>query len=157
MYALFTYYVFQFAAFNNPDLNQIPLTSFLGFGNARSLAKLWGIIANGGSYNNKTLLTPDMVRLLGTPVVAGRSWDGLLDVSVGRGVFFLPTPQVNPWNCKCKCMVNEFEGVSKGLKKDTHVTKLIPIRNQIFKIKLQYELTKFLNIFFHQQLPANTL
>lgn len=82
-----------FAAFNNPDLNQIPLTSFLGFGNARSLAKLWGIIANGGSYNNKTLLTPDMVHLLGTPVVAGRSWDGLLDVSVGRGVFFLPTPQ----------------------------------------------------------------
>lgn len=82
-----------FAAFNSPDLNQIPMSSFLGFGNARSLAKLWGIIANGGTYKNKTLMTPDMVRLLGTPVAAGRSLDGIVDVPLGRGVFFLPTPQ----------------------------------------------------------------
>lgn len=82
-----------FAAFNSPDLNQIPLTSFLGYGNARSLAKLWGIIANGGTYNNKTLLNPEVIRILGTPVVAGESLDGLLNVAVGRGVFFLPTPQ----------------------------------------------------------------
>lgn len=89
------HYLFQFAAFNSPDLNQIPTSSFLGFGNARSLAKLWGIIANGGTYKNKTLMTPDMVRLLGTPVAAGRSLDGIVDVPLGRGVFFLPTPQVD--------------------------------------------------------------
>ncbi|XP_061181860.1 BAI1-associated protein 3-like [Saccostrea echinata] len=82
-----------FAAFNNPDLNQIPLTSFLGFGNSRSLAKLWGILANGGTYNNNTLLNPAMINLLGSPLISGRSKDGVLDTTVGRGVFFLPTPQ----------------------------------------------------------------
>ncbi|XP_048763866.2 uncharacterized protein LOC125671923 isoform X2 [Ostrea edulis] len=82
-----------FSAFNNPDLNQIPLTSFLGFGNSRSLAKLWGIVANGGTYKNKTLLTPAMIDLLETPVTSGRSVDGLFNISVGRGVFFLSIPQ----------------------------------------------------------------
>ncbi|XP_062606408.1 beta-lactamase domain-containing protein 2-like [Saccostrea cucullata] len=82
-----------FAAYNNPDLNQIPFTSFLGFGNSRSLAKLWGILANGGTYKNTTLLNSSMINMLGTPLTSGRSEDGLFDVAVGRGVFFLPTPQ----------------------------------------------------------------
>ncbi|XP_062614250.1 beta-lactamase domain-containing protein 2-like [Saccostrea cucullata] len=82
-----------FAAYNNPDLNQIPFTSFLGFGNSRSLAKLWGILANGGTYKNTTLLNSSTINTLGTPLTSGRSKDGLFDVAVGRGVFFLPTPQ----------------------------------------------------------------
>ena len=56
---------------NNPYVRQVPCGSYSGYGTARDLAKLMGILANGGSYNGTTFMSPETVRLL-TEVLTDR-------------------------------------------------------------------------------------
>ena len=49
---------------NNPWVRQVPCGSYSGYGTARDLAKLMGILANGGSYNGKNYMSPETIRLL---------------------------------------------------------------------------------------------
>ena len=56
---------------NNPQNRDITVSSLTGTGTARGLAKLYGIVANGGTDNQHKLLSTDMIRELSTPVVSG--------------------------------------------------------------------------------------
>ena len=56
---------------NNPQNRDITVSSLTGTGTARGLAKLYGIVANGGTENQHELLSADMIRELSTPVVSG--------------------------------------------------------------------------------------
>ena len=47
------------------------MSSLTGTGTARGLAKLYGIVANGGTDNQHELLSADMIIELSTPVVSG--------------------------------------------------------------------------------------
>ena len=47
------------------------MSSLTGTGTARGLAKLYGIVANGGTDNQDELLSTDMIKELSTPVVLG--------------------------------------------------------------------------------------
>lgn len=59
------------SVFNNPDLREVPLTSATVTTTAAGIAKLYGILANGGSTKDKVLLTAEQVRKLSTPLVRG--------------------------------------------------------------------------------------
>ena len=70
----------------DPARRCIPLSSFNGHGTARSLAKLYGILANGGKEKDKVLLSTKMIDLLFSPVVTGISLDMGHNNTLGRGV-----------------------------------------------------------------------
>lgn len=70
----------------DPVRRCIPLSSFNGHGTARSLAKLYGILANGGKEKGKVLLSTKMIDLLFSPVVTGISLDMGHNNTLGRGV-----------------------------------------------------------------------
>ncbi|KAK3611812.1 hypothetical protein CHS0354_040482 [Potamilus streckersoni] len=56
---------------NNPDVREVTISSYSGTGTARGLAKLYGILANGGSTNGKQLLSRATIDKLSIPLVAG--------------------------------------------------------------------------------------
>ncbi|XP_071157127.1 beta-lactamase domain-containing protein 2-like [Mytilus edulis] len=71
---------------NDPARRCIPLSSFNGHGNARSLAKLYGILANGGKDKGKTLMSLETIRTLFSPIISGHTLDlGEYEV-LGRGL-----------------------------------------------------------------------
>ncbi|XP_005109262.2 beta-lactamase domain-containing protein 2 [Aplysia californica] len=53
---------------NDAELRSIGLASAVGFGNARSLAKLYDFLSNNGTVQGKRLLSKDHVKSLSTPV-----------------------------------------------------------------------------------------
>ncbi|XP_071944338.1 beta-lactamase domain-containing protein 2-like [Antedon mediterranea] len=57
--------------YNDPYVRSIEIPSALGIGTAESLAKIYGILANGGSFNGKTLLSPGLIEKLNSVVVPG--------------------------------------------------------------------------------------
>ena len=76
----------------------MPCGSYSGYGTARDLAKLMGILANGGSYNGKSYMSPEIVRLL-TEVLTDRSDEVLPWPQVyGRGTTPLLSPLVSRYN-----------------------------------------------------------
>lgn len=57
---------------NNPYNRDITVSSASGAGTARGLAKLYGILANGGSHQGKQLLSTDLISKLAIPVALGK-------------------------------------------------------------------------------------
>ena len=82
---------------NNPYVRQVPCGSYSGYGTARDLAKLMGILANGGSYNGKSYMSPETTRLLTEVLTEGAEYVmGMPDLQFGRGVSPFPSPLVSP-------------------------------------------------------------
>lgn len=75
---------------NNPDFRCIPCASSHGIGTARALAKLMGILANGGKLEEKVLLTPQAIDLLGRPLSEDTDRFLLRKVTFGPGTMLLP-------------------------------------------------------------------
>ena len=81
---------------NNPNIRQVPCGSISGYGTARDLAKLVGILANGGTYEGRTYLSAETVRQL-TEALTERD-DEVLPVSFmvyGRGTTPFRSPAVS--------------------------------------------------------------
>ena len=62
---------------NDPDNRELPVPSTHGHATAASMAKLFGIVGNGGMANGKTLLSQEAINRFTKPLVAG------IDVSFG--------------------------------------------------------------------------
>ena len=79
---------------NNPYVRQIPCGSFNGYGTSRDLAKVMGILANGGSYNGKSYMSPETVRLL-TEVLTDKMDEVIrIPAAIGRGTVVIKSPMV---------------------------------------------------------------
>merc|ERR1712226_748113 len=78
-------------SFNNPMLRDTPIPSVFGFGKADSVAKLYGIIANGGKYKGKQYMSPEIITKLTESLYEGPDvlLAGML-VNYGRGFFLMP-------------------------------------------------------------------
>ena len=70
---------------NDPDYREIGCGSSHGFGTARGLAKLMGILANGGKHNGQTLLSSDVINHLRTPLSDEFDRVVLRDMAFGPG------------------------------------------------------------------------
>ncbi|KAL3870979.1 hypothetical protein ACJMK2_039004 [Sinanodonta woodiana] len=57
---------------NSPDVREVTVSSYSGTGSARGLAKLYGILANGGSTDGKQLLSKSTIEQLSIPAVSGQ-------------------------------------------------------------------------------------
>ena len=78
---------------NDPKFREIPCGSSHGFGTATSIAKLFGILSNGGMHEGKRLLSMTAIARLNEPLSVG--WDNVLrmQITYGRGVTLR---EVNP-------------------------------------------------------------
>ncbi|KAL3871009.1 hypothetical protein ACJMK2_039034 [Sinanodonta woodiana] len=79
---------------NNPEIREITVSSYSATGTARGLAKLYGILANGGTYQGKQLLSKEVIEKLSSTVIEG------FDVVIqADGVKYGPGVQIklNPW------------------------------------------------------------
>ncbi|OWF54642.1 Beta-lactamase domain-containing protein 2 [Mizuhopecten yessoensis] len=83
----------KIAMLRNPEIRQVPLVSVMGHGNARSLAKLYGILANGGQINGKQMISQEMIHVLNKPVVSKLSLDLHRPATYGLGLIFFDNPQ----------------------------------------------------------------
>ncbi|XP_069121987.1 beta-lactamase domain-containing protein 2-like [Argopecten irradians] len=83
----------KIAMFRNPEVRQVPLVSSMGHGNARSLAKLYGILANGGQADGKSMMSQEMIQILNKPVVSKKSLDLHRPSTFGLGVMFTDNQQ----------------------------------------------------------------
>lgn len=75
------------------ELRTIPLSSSNGYGTARAIAKLYGIVSNGGVYNKKTLLKESTIDQLEQVVVQGIDAVIGANMTIGRGVMILKSPK----------------------------------------------------------------
>ena len=78
-----------------PDVNKLWNPSAFGYGNGRALAKLFGILANGGSFKGKNLMSPATVELQTQEVKSGRDRCLRIPVAYGRGYTIMTSPKVN--------------------------------------------------------------
>ena len=91
--------------FNNHELREITMSSSMGTGTARGLAKLFSILASGGKHKGKQLLSPEVIQQLSTQLTSGECQIfPSIDAHWGRGVPILK----NPFGGKC------FGGVGYG-------------------------------------------
>ena len=81
--------------YNNPYVREVPCMSGHGFSTVDSAARLYGFLANGGTYNKVNLITPDSISKLHEPVVSG--FDQVLqrNITYGRGTTLLKAPHVS--------------------------------------------------------------
>lgn len=81
------------ACYNNQELREITMSSSMGTGTARGLAKLFSILAGGGKYIRRQLLSPEIIRKLSTQLTSGKA---LMFPSIesqwGRGVLMIKNP-----------------------------------------------------------------
>ncbi|KAJ8314686.1 hypothetical protein KUTeg_006836 [Tegillarca granosa] len=84
------------AVFNDPSIRDIPLSSNMGFGNARSIAKFYGILANNGKLGNKTMLSRKMIKDLATEQSSGTSKDLGIHITMAKGVFIVNNTKDQP-------------------------------------------------------------
>nr|XP_022303590.1 beta-lactamase domain-containing protein 2-like [Crassostrea virginica] len=73
-------------SFNTPEYSRIPQSSMNGYSNARNLAKLYGIVANGGKTKAGVLLSQKAIERLKQPLTSGKSFDGVININFGYGV-----------------------------------------------------------------------
>ncbi|GFO39407.1 beta-lactamase domain-containing protein 2-like [Plakobranchus ocellatus] len=77
-------------ALNNPDFLELPVPSSHGAGTALAVAKLMGILANGGQHEGKTVLSPASILKLQEPLSYGIDlFSGFGDI-YGRGSWLIP-------------------------------------------------------------------
>ena len=79
---------------NNPYVRHIPCGSYSGYGTARDLAKLMGILANGGTHDGKSYISPKTTKLLTEVLTEGFDEVIIEWVPYGRGTGPLKTPLV---------------------------------------------------------------
>ncbi|KAL4219700.1 hypothetical protein ACF0H5_022270 [Mactra antiquata] len=72
-------------AHNNPTFRQIPCSCCYSTGAARGYAKLYSILANGGQYDGKQLLSKDTIKKLGVALVTGRDATMGIENNFSRG------------------------------------------------------------------------
>ena len=72
--------------YNWPEGRETPQPSGNGFGTARAVAKLYGILANGGSDDGKVLLRKPALEKLFTPLRSGRDVVLAKNITWGYGV-----------------------------------------------------------------------
>ncbi|KAL5018589.1 hypothetical protein ScPMuIL_004311 [Solemya velum] len=75
----------DFTGMNNPDQREIQSPSTHGHGTAESLAKLYGILANGGVLAEQRLLSSDVIEKFQRPLVAGYCKTYGLDIMFSVG------------------------------------------------------------------------
>ncbi|XP_055957406.1 beta-lactamase domain-containing protein 2 [Patella vulgata] len=78
---------------NNPVIRAVPFSSFNGFSSAKALAKMLGILASGGTYQGKQLLSKASIEKLNTNMVEGLDNTLLVNMSYGRGFMRLKNSQ----------------------------------------------------------------
>ena len=84
-------HLFQFlGAINKPEFRAIPCGSSHGSGTAASVAKLYGILANGGEYNGTQVLSGQAISALETPAMTGVDQMVGMKVSRGMGTWLIP-------------------------------------------------------------------
>ena len=90
--------------FNNPYTRHVPCGSYSGYGTARDLAKLMGIMANGGTDDGKSYISVNTMKLLSEILVEGQ--DQVMGVvsPYGRGTY----PYLN------QLVMHRFNTVSLG-------------------------------------------
>ncbi|KAK2169395.1 hypothetical protein LSH36_10g04002 [Paralvinella palmiformis] len=71
---------------NDPRFREIPCGSSHGVGTARGLAKLMGILANGGKHEGETLLSKETIDYLKKPIVTDFDRVILRNIAYGPGV-----------------------------------------------------------------------
>ena len=83
---------------NNPEFRKYPIGSSHGFATARSLAKVYGILANGGAkLDGKRLLKPETIQLLNEPLCSGPDKLLMRDMSFSRAMIVFPQEEkTNP-------------------------------------------------------------
>ena len=82
---------------NNPTCARSRVEATAVMEQPRDLAKLMGILANGGSYNGKSYMSPETIRLLTEVLTEGAEYVmGMPDLQFGRGVSPFPSPLVSP-------------------------------------------------------------
>ena len=69
-----------------------PFASFFGYGTVRSMAKLFGILANGGMDGKKRLLSEKTLNKMAKPAASGPDEILHINVTYGLGYFLLPQP-----------------------------------------------------------------
>ncbi|XP_060598782.1 beta-lactamase domain-containing protein 2-like [Ruditapes philippinarum] len=80
---------------NNPYIREVTVSSLTGTGTARGLAKMYGIIANGGAHDGNQLLSKQSINRLSKPIVRGS--DAVMNTGevseIGLGTLY----RKNPW------------------------------------------------------------
>ena len=69
---------------NTKEARTVPYGSSHGSGTAESLAKLYGILTNGGTHRGKQVLSQETIAALETPAMTGV--DQMLGMKVQRGM-----------------------------------------------------------------------
>lgn len=65
-----------------------------GYSNARNLAKLYGIVANGGKTKEGVLLSQKAIETLKQPLTSGDSLDKIINLTLGYGVVVMTDERV---------------------------------------------------------------
>lgn len=65
-----------------------------GYSNARNLAKLYGIVANGGKTKEGVLLSQKAIETLKQPLTSGDSLDKIINLTIGYGVVVMTDERV---------------------------------------------------------------
>ncbi|CAD5115210.1 DgyrCDS4203 [Dimorphilus gyrociliatus] len=80
---------------NNPTFASTPNPSTHGYGTATSAAKLFGILANGGMWNGKKIISANIINKLNIPEVSGEDQCVFFQQTMGLGTKLLKSPQGN--------------------------------------------------------------
>ncbi|WAR31469.1 LACT2-like protein [Mya arenaria] len=80
---------------NDPAVREVTVSSCSGTGTARGLAKMYGILTNGGTEDGKTILSPNMMKSLATPLLVGKDVVMLTgeQSQLGRGTLYRKNPK----------------------------------------------------------------
>lgn len=65
-----------------------------GYSNARNLANLYGIVANGGKTKEGVLLSQKAIETLKQPLTSGDSLDKIINLTIGYGVVVMTDERV---------------------------------------------------------------
>ena len=87
---------------NRADVQTSGIPSFMGLGNARSLAQIYSYVALGGSHKGKKLLSTKTLNKVLTPMATGKDLVLLADVTYGRGLMAIKNSRVSKCCVLCK-------------------------------------------------------